>query len=158
MQASSNVSSSNEADMVPNTSTQNGTTIAQILKPGQNTPDAPKAKQLQNPVPNGAAHTPLKAGKAETLAGSNAQETATAGPESSAGGTVGDTGMLAQPGSSAAGESPSLQKHCSGESAGLESYAEGEEDDEDLEEGTLDDIDEDDDADASASWHVRSSA
>lgn len=66
-----------------------------------------------------------------------------------------NTAEALQSRSLAAGASPGLQKHRSEELAGLSSYTEGEEDDEDLEEGTLDDIDEDDDADASPSWHVR---
>ncbi|BDA43769.1 probable SKP1-like protein 21 at N-terminal half [Coccomyxa sp. Obi] len=147
-QASSNVSSGNEADSAPNTSTQNGKSIAETSKLSQKSADAP-----QPSLPNGAAHTPSKARQSESLAGGTAHETTTAGLESSAGGAVEDT---AKAGSSAAGPSLGLQEQRSEESAGLTSYTEGEEDDEeDLEEGTLDDIDEDDDADASASWHVQ---
>ncbi len=67
-----------------------------------------------------------------------------------------DRGKAFQPGSSAVGTSCTMEKQGSEESAGLASYTEGEEDDEeeDMEEGTLDDIDEDDDAHASANWHV----
>ncbi|CAL8468284.1 g7824 [Coccomyxa elongata] len=155
-QASSSVSIGNEAEGAPTESRQNGKTIAEILKPSQKSTGAFIPDQLQDALPDGAAaHTARKARQPESLAGSSAHETATAGPESSAGGAVDNSAEAFQPGSLVAGANPSLQKHRSEESAGLSSYTEGEEDDEDLEEGTLDDIDEDDDADASASWHVQ---
>lgn len=155
MQASSSVSSSNEAECAPTDSRQNGRTIAEVLNPSQKASDALKGDQRQDVLPGGAAHTAPKARQTESLAGNSAHETATTGPDSSAGGAVDNTAEALQSRSLAAGASPGLQKHRSEELAGLSSYTEGEEDDEDLEEGTLDDIDEDDDADASPSWHVR---